>query len=125
VIVEPVLPVIAGLVAMILPILANLVALALPILAHLAPVPRRKLARPVFSSEPISGQAVAKPVTPILKRTVGGKLTDPRAPVAETGQVRRSISDAIRNARADADARNGGRKLRADAWPVADAAPAA
>src|SRR5262249_51733541 len=87
VIVEPVLPVLAGLVAMVLPILANLVAPALPILAHLAPVSRGKLVGPALSGQAISGQAITrqsvmKPVAPILEGPVCRKLTGAGAPVA-------------------------------------------
>jgi hypothetical protein len=45
VIIEPVLPVVAGLVAMVLPIVADLVAAILPVLPRLVPIPRGQLGR--------------------------------------------------------------------------------
>src|SRR5262249_51646434 len=64
-IVEPVLPVLPGLIAIILPILANLIPLTLPILPHLAPVALRTI-RAAFSGQSIAGQSVAKALAPIL-----------------------------------------------------------
>jgi hypothetical protein len=80
VIVEPVLPVVAGLVAMVLPILADLVALLLPVLANLAPVPRGALIRAAFSAK-----TVAQILATILKRSLSGKLAGSRSPIAEPG----------------------------------------
>jgi hypothetical protein len=65
VIVKPVLPIIASLVAMLLPILANLIAILLPILALLAPIAGR------LSIEPgVAGEAIVKRIAALFGSSV-------------------------------------------------------
>jgi hypothetical protein len=104
VIVKPVLPVVAGLVAMVLPVLADLVAALLPILANLIPVPRGQLVRPTFSRQP-----VLERLPPLLGGTIRGELADPGSPVAQPRQRGRAIADAIRDSRTDRGACTNGR----------------
>src|SRR5262249_28723230 len=78
VILQPVLPVVASLVAVLLPILAGLAALLLPILPHLAPVARRQLTGAV-----VAGKSLLKGVAALLRRAVGGQLAGARPAVAQ------------------------------------------
>jgi hypothetical protein len=79
-IVQPVLPIVTGLIAIVLPILPDLVAAVLPILPYLAPVTRRKLARSAFSDQPI-----VKRLPTVLDGTVRGKLADSGSAVSHPG----------------------------------------
>jgi hypothetical protein len=96
-IVEPILPVIANLVAIVLPVLANLIAAVLPILSDLAPVTGRELFGPALPDEPI-----VKGLSPLLNRPVGGQLADPRSAISKAGQRGGSISYAVPKPRTDA-----------------------
>jgi hypothetical protein len=77
VIIEPVLPIVAGFVTMSLPVLADVVAALLPVLANLIPVPCRQLVRPAFSR-----QSIVQGLPPLLGGAVRGKLTDARPLIA-------------------------------------------
>jgi hypothetical protein len=103
---KPVVPVLAGLVAMLLPVLADLVAVLLPILPHLVPVTPR-LVRTGFASHP-----VAQGVPPVPDSGIGGELAGPAALVAEARQRARTIADAVGEARTERRPRTQGRQVR-------------
>jgi len=69
VIVKPVLPVVAGLIAMLLPVIADIIAVLLPVVADLVPVARGQLTRTVFA-----GELILESVAALIGRAVGGQL---------------------------------------------------
>ena len=82
-IVKPVLPIIAGLVAVLLPVFANLVAVLLPILSRLVPVARGLLAGAVFA-----GNTIVEGVSALFWRPVAGA-------VAQARQRARAVANAV------------------------------
>jgi hypothetical protein len=100
-VVEPILPIVARLVAMLLPVFTNLIAVILPIVSHLVPVSVWILPRAVFAVEPI-----AQPVTPLFRRP-GGQLAGPAftQPGKSTGPIANAVPQAAADGGAGAEGR--------------------